>query len=135
MSKSLDDPSGTIMLSDSPELAKEKIMAATTDSVGTINYDKETQPGITNLLNIYSVLGGFEVEDAKKMWCRSDRSYMDLKQAVSEEVEKTLKAIQSAKAKVSNADIESKLIEDEKKINEIANKQLGKVQAAIGLID
>src|SRR5437868_3759779 len=33
MSKSIDDPAGTIMLSDTPEAAAEKIMAATTDSV------------------------------------------------------------------------------------------------------
>jgi len=50
MSKSVEDPAGTIQLSDKPDDATKKIMSATTDSVGVINFDWQNQPGITNLL-------------------------------------------------------------------------------------
>jgi tryptophanyl-tRNA synthetase len=43
MSKSVEDPAGTIMLSDNPQTAAEKVIGATTDSIGTINYDWESQ--------------------------------------------------------------------------------------------
>src|SRR4029079_2390161 len=49
MSKSVDDPAGTILLSEKPEEATHKVMSATTDSKGNIKYDWENQPGISNL--------------------------------------------------------------------------------------
>ncbi len=48
MSKSVDDPNGTIQLLDDPGSAAKKIMSATTDNIGSINYDYDKQPGISN---------------------------------------------------------------------------------------
>src|SRR5436190_6164730 len=39
MSKSVNDPAGTIMLSDNPKDAAQKVLSATTDSLGSINFD------------------------------------------------------------------------------------------------
>ena len=46
MSKSDESGKGVIFLGDDPELAAKKVMSATTDSVGVINYDIDQQPGI-----------------------------------------------------------------------------------------
>ena len=48
MSKSVEDPAGTIMLSDSPKDAAKKVMEATTDSEANIRFDFEKQPGVSN---------------------------------------------------------------------------------------
>ncbi len=56
MSKSDESGKGIIFMTDSPDEGKAKIKAAATDSIGKINYDKENQPGITNLLDIYNYL-------------------------------------------------------------------------------
>ena len=58
MSKSVSDPAGTILLTDSPEEAAKKVMSATTDSVGVIHLDWTNQPGVSNLLTIGSLLSG-----------------------------------------------------------------------------
>ena len=49
MSKSEDNPKGTIDLLDEPAVARKKIMSAVTDSLGVIRFDPENQPGLANL--------------------------------------------------------------------------------------
>ena len=50
MSKSASDAKSKINLMDEPGAAVKKVMSAATDSIGTINFDWDSQPGITNLL-------------------------------------------------------------------------------------
>jgi tryptophanyl-tRNA synthetase len=68
MSKSVEDPTGTIMLSDKPQDAAAKVMAAATDSLGSINYDWQNQPGVTNLLQIIALLSGSPQADVNSQW-------------------------------------------------------------------
>jgi len=55
MSKT-DDEKEYIALFDEPDVIKEKIMAAVTDSGKTIKYDPQKKPGLSNLLTIFSLL-------------------------------------------------------------------------------
>ena len=48
---------------EDPEEAYKKVMSATTDSVGTINYDPENQPGIANLITIEALLNDRKIEE------------------------------------------------------------------------
>ncbi len=132
MSKSVDDPAGTIKLSDSPKEATKKIMGATTDNIGIINFDWNLQPGITNLLQILSILQEVPQSEINKLWT-GKTSYGDLKTAVSEAVAKTLDTIQSSLKNVSETELMKKIEESEAKMNEVANQTLRKVQKAIGL--
>ena len=68
MSKSETDAKGTIDLLDDPAVARKKIMSAVTDSVGIIQYDPESQPGLANLLTIQSVLANEPIEDIVKRY-------------------------------------------------------------------
>src|SRR3989344_423787 len=99
MSKSIEDPAGTIMLSDRPEEAAQKVLGATTDSVGVINYDWEKQPGIANLLQIYALLSGKSPDEAKSQWTGKS-SYNELKAAVANQVTAFLTDLQSKTASV-----------------------------------
>lgn len=53
---------GVIFLSDSPdEETAKKVMSATTDDKAEIHYDRENQPGISNLLEILALLRGVDL--------------------------------------------------------------------------
>jgi tryptophanyl-tRNA synthetase len=132
MSKSVEDPAGTIMLSDSSDKAAKKIMSAETDSVGKIQIDWANQPGISNLLQILALLSGKPVEGVAKEW-GGKNSYGELKQKVAGQVEAFLADLQGKLTKVDEKALLHKLEEDEKKMNEVANQTLLKVQKAVGL--
>ena len=132
MSKSVEDPAGTIKLSDTPAEASKKIKSAETDSVGVINWDWIKQPGITNLLQIYELLSGNARADVLKEWVGKDK-YGDLKSNVAGIVSKFLEDFQTKLTKVSDQDLLSKLESSEVAINKQANETLHRVQKAVGL--
>jgi tryptophanyl-tRNA synthetase len=132
MSKSIEDPAGTIMLSDNPEEAAKKVMSATTDSEGVINYDWDKQPGIANLMQMLSLLSNSEQEEVNSKW-QGKSSYGELKAEVAMAVEDFLKDFQVKLARVDEGKLMSKLEADEAKMNDVAKATLLKVQKAVGL--
>ncbi len=132
MSKSISDPAGTIMLADEPAVARKKIMAAVTDSVGQINFDRSSQPGITNLLTILAVLSGRDQAEVNKDYV-GKTSYGELKTAVADEVESLLTRIQKAKAELKDAAVLEKLSHGEAYARKLSEHKLQTIQKAIGL--
>jgi tryptophanyl-tRNA synthetase len=127
MSKSDDSSKGIIFVTDSPETAGKKIMAATTDSLGKVAYDIEKQPGISNLLDILKLFGGKPDEFI------GQKQYGPLKEAVADAVTKFLADFQARLSQVDEQAILDKLAASEKQMNEHANATLSKVQKAVGL--
>lgn len=127
MSKSEESGKGVIFMSDSPEEARKKIMSATTDSVGKVNYDKDTQPGVANLIDILKLLGGRPDEFI------GQEQYGPLKTAVADKVIEFLTQFQVNLKNVDDQVILNKLAESEKQMNEQAAATLFKVQKAVGL--
>lgn len=132
MSKSIDDPAGTILLSDSPESARDKIMSATTDNEGKVNWDWEKQPGVTNLLQILELMSGDSREKVLDKW-RGQTSYGELKARVADAVAAFLSDFQIKLAEVTDEKVEHTLARSETKMREVANQTLSKVQQAVGL--
>lgn len=127
MSKSDETGKGVIFLSDSAETATKKVMSATTDSLENIQYDYEKQPGISNLLDIYKLLGGSPQEFI------SQNQYGPLKVAVAEKVAEFLTGFQSKLAQVDESSLQTKLETSEGEMNKQAQATLHKVQQAVGL--
>lgn len=132
MSKSDENDKGVVFLGDDPEVAAKKIMSAATDSVGSINFDWENQPGVTNLLQLLALLSGREQSEVNSEWT-GRTSYGELKSAVAEEVKSFLQNLQSKLAIVDNQIIESKLVQSEAVMSKQASDTLLKVQKAVGL--
>ncbi|MBP6916883.1 tryptophan--tRNA ligase [Candidatus Saccharibacteria bacterium] len=132
MSKSIEDPAGTIKLSDKPDEAAKKIMGATTDSVGVINFDWQRQPGITNLLQILALLSDKPQKAINNEWV-GKTSYGDLKKAVAAVVSFALENLQANMKNVSQQELQSKLEKSEHELQEVANTKLLQVQKAVGL--
>lgn len=127
MSKSDESGKGVIFLTDTPEIATKKIMSATTDSLGSVQYDHAKQPGISNLLDILKFFGGNPEQFI------GNEQYGPLKTATAESVTAFLTDFQTKLASVDNAVLTAKLESDEKRMNEQANELLLRVQKAVGL--
>lgn len=92
MSKSEENPKSSISLLDSPKVIEKKIKSSVTDSIGIINYDYENQPGVTNLLNIYSALSHKSISDCLDYF--KGQNYGFLKSEVSKIIINELSPIQ-----------------------------------------
>ena len=132
MSKSIEDPSGTILLSDGPEAAYKKVIGATTDSIGSIKVDWAKQPGISNLLQISALLEQKQLDEVASRW-QDKSSYGELKEHVAGQVKDFLTNLQTQVNKVDEGALLKKLEQDESAMNSVANAKLLKVQRAVGL--
>ncbi|HHX92405.1 MAG TPA: tryptophan--tRNA ligase [Clostridiales bacterium] len=68
MSKSAESEASRISLLDEPARIKKAIMRSTTDSEGSIRFDVENKPGVSNLLNIYSSFSGKGIEEIEAQY-------------------------------------------------------------------
>lgn len=132
MSKSSTDQKSKINLDDDPAEARKKIMSAVTDTIGVVNYDYDTQPGISSLLQILSILSGQSQAETNAQWVGTT-SYGELKRAVADEVEKFLVDFKSRVVAINDQTLLAKLESSERTMNEVANATLFKAQQAVGL--
>ena len=132
MSKSDETGKGVIFMGDTPEAAAKKIMSATTDSVGSINYDYARQPGISNLLEIYALLARRPVSDVAAEFAGKS-NYGELKHHVAHQVSDFLTSFQQQLDTVDKEALLKKLEQDEIAMNIQANATLQRVQQAVGL--
>lgn len=72
MSKSDSNPKAFISILDDINVAKKKIKSAITDSEGSIRYDVENKPGVSNLLTIYSSLTNESIADLEAKYANSN---------------------------------------------------------------
>jgi len=132
MSKSDETGKGVIFLGDDPESAARKIMSATTDDKAYVRFDRDAQPGISNLLEILALLRGASRDDTVAEFQGMER-YGDFKKIVADEMKQFLTDFQARLADVSDADLFAKLESSEQAMNIQANTTLLRVQQAVGL--
>lgn len=133
MSKSDTNPNATIYLLDDPEIAKKKIMNATTDSENEIKYDWENKPGITNLVEIYSQLSGEPVEKIEKEF--AGKNYKDFKEKVAEVVVNFLKDFQEKYNKIKKDENLIEILKNgSKKAYNISHPKLLEVYEKLGFL-
>lgn len=132
MSKSSAEERSKILLIDTPEAAAKKIMSATTDSIGSVHFDWDSQPGITSLLQILALLTGRDQTDVNAEWEGNER-YGDFKKAVAEAVAEFLHDFQIRYNTISDEALIAKLEQSEAAMQQVANATLLRVQKAVGL--
>jgi tryptophanyl-tRNA synthetase len=133
MSKSVLDPKGTILLTDTPQIAAKKIMSATTDNEANILWNWENQPGITNLLQLYSILSKKTIEETKGTW-QGQSMYGPLKKEVAGLVEIFLENLHFQLNQVSDKQVRETLINGEKQASIWANETMRNVKYCLGLL-
>ena len=131
MSKSDENPNASIYLMDDPDTIMRKCKRAVTDSEAQGLY-RDAQPGIKNLIDIYSACTGKKAEEVEKEF--DGRGYGDFKTAVGEAVVSVLKPLQDEVARLEKdkAYIDGIIKENAEKAGYFANKTLRKVHKKIG---
>ena len=134
MSKSDENPNASIYLTDKPDDVVRKCKKAVTDSVGEIRYCEE-QPGVSNLIDIYSACAGITPQEAVKEF--EGQGYGQLKTAVAESVNAVLTPLQSEVARLTKEKdyIDQMIRDNADKAAYYAQKTLRKVQHKIGFPD
>lgn len=132
MSKSDETGRGVIFLNDTPDAARKKVMSATTDSIGSVNYDKVNQPGISNLIDILALLRGKSPEETAAKY-QGMELYGNFKKVVADEVAEFLAQFQERLATIDDQTVLDKLASSEQAMAAVANQTLLRVQKAVGL--
>ena len=91
MSKSSSSDAGIVYLNDEPAAIMKKFKRAVTDSDGEVRFDRETKPGVSNLLEILAACTGRDPRDVATDYTQ----YGPLKNDAGEAVVAILEPIQS----------------------------------------
>lgn len=132
MSKSAEDPSGSIFMLDNEEDIKKKINRAVTDSDGKVWFDEEKKAGISNLITLYSALSGEKLQDSIARFDGMER-YGDFKKQIIEVVLDTVLPIQEKYKKlIHSSELDDIFDAGKEKANEIANEKYENVRKLVG---
>lgn len=132
MSKSDPNQKAFITLLDDAKTIEKKVKSAVTDSEGTIRYDKDNKPGVTNLLNIYSILANKSIEQLEQEY--AGKGYGQFKADLAQVIIDTLTPIQEKYYHLmESATLDQVLDEGAEKANKVASKMLKKMENAMGL--
>ncbi len=134
MSKSDSDPTGCVGIMDTPEELARKFKRAVTDSDTIVRYDVEEKPGISNLMQIYSVATGKTMSEIEAEF--DGLGYGDFKPRVGEAVIEMLRPVREETLRITKdkAYLESVYKDGAARAAYTANKTLRKVYKKIGFV-
>lgn len=132
MSKSAENIHSRISLLDEPNKIKKSIMRATTDSEGSIRFDPESKPGVSNLLTIYSAFSGMEIADIEKRY--EGCGYGDFKRDLVEVTTQALTPVKERYNEIRDSEELLRILKDgAERANAIAEKTMKRVKEQFGL--
>lgn len=133
MSKSDEDPNAFILIKDEPEVIRRKIARAVTDSKANISYSDE-QPGLQNLLNIYSAYTEEDPRAIAERW--KGKTYAEFKTALAEVIVACMDPIRRRFYEVLEKPEElSRILDEGRQVaSRVARKTVSKVYRKIGFL-
>lgn len=132
MSKSDETGKGCIYILDDIAVSKKKIMSAVTDSDGVIAFDRTNKPGISNLLEIYSILTDRTIQDIVNQY--QGVGYGVFKKDLAEILGQELTTIQERYQEIIKGSyLDDVLLQGATVARNIARKKLAKVERKIGI--
>lgn len=132
MSKSDSNQNGAIGLLDKPEVVREKIARAVTDSQREIRYDPQ-RPGVYNLIEIYAQLAGMEPMAVEEKYV--GKGYAEFKKDLAEVVVKFLEPFQKKYYDLRNGGQLKQILErSAKEAQKISHPKLVEVYKRVGFI-
>lgn len=133
MSKSNPNPLSKICVLDSPDQIKKVLMKATTDSEGSVKYDFETKPGVSNLLEIYSLLSHTPIPELEDRYL--GMGYGQFKKDLVEATVEALRPVQERYQQITQSgEIDCILKNGAEKASHYANGVLRRVKDKLGMI-
>ena len=135
MSKSSGNRMSVLFLNDEPDVVREKIKKAKTDSISdSFYYDRQRRPGVSNLIDIVSGIQRREIADIERD-IASFNNYVDFKNYVSEAIIEGLKDTRKAYNEYMGDPeyLWDVVRRGSEQSAEIASKNLNRVKELIGL--
>ncbi len=136
MSKSDVNDNAIVTLSDEPDVIRRKLRRAVTDSDSDAHCVRHSadKPGVSNLLNIYSLCSGESVAEAERRF--EGKGYGVFKDAVADSIIAVLEPIQAEQKRLlaDKGYLEAVLKSGAEKASRIAQKTLTKVYRKVGLV-
>ncbi len=133
MGKSFGGGPGVVFLLDEPGTVRRKVMRAVTDSGdGGVVYDRETRPGVANLLDVLAACTGGD----PAVLAEGYGGYGALKRDVADAVVELLRPVQERHAELAAdpAAVEKVLREGARRARELARPVVDRAYEAIGLL-
>lgn len=122
MSKSNPKVNGTIFLNDSREIIIKKIKSAVTDNLNQVKYDPVNQPGISNLITIYSLIKEIDFNEIEEMY--KNKNYGEFKIDLADIVANFVEKInESVNYWINSKELDIIIDKSSKLANEIALKK------------
>jgi len=133
MSKSDENLNNIIAILDSPDVIRKKIQRAVTDSGTEVKMDK-TRPGISNLVQLYSLMTNMSTKDVEAQFV--GKMYSNFKSDLGNIIAEFLDPIQKKYDKISKDKtyLESVLSKGAESAQYRARKTLSKVYRKVGFI-
>jgi tryptophanyl-tRNA synthetase len=134
MSKSASSPQGIIDVLEDPDSIRRKIMRAVTDNDGEVRADDQAKPGVTNLLRIYSALGGEPVAELERRYAGS--GYGMFKKELAEVVVGSLAPLRERTEKLlaNEAELDKLLASGAARAHELAAATMARVRDRVGFL-
>ncbi|KMS79828.1 tryptophanyl-tRNA synthetase [Streptomyces leeuwenhoekii] len=132
MGKSDDFGPGIVYLLDEPDVVRKKVMRAVTDSGREVVYDRQSRPGLANLLEILAACTGGDPSELSGAY----DSYGALKKDTAEAVVEVLRPLQARHAELcaEAGYLEGVLREGAEKARAMARPTVDAAYRAIGLL-
>ncbi|MCH7668661.1 MAG: tryptophan--tRNA ligase [Acidobacteria bacterium] len=131
MSKSDANEKSRILLLDAPDVISKKIKSAVTDSDPEVRYDRDSKPGISNLLDIISACTGSSIDSLVDEY--GSTGYGVFKQAVADAVIAELAPIRTAYARLDDTEVARIMHRGALDARIAAESHQTKVRQAVGL--
>ena len=133
MSKSDENVNGTIFLLDSDKDIVKKVKRSVTDSENRVAY-RDEQPGVKNLLTIYSKLSDYSIEELVEKY--ASKGYGALKTDLAELLVETIRPIREKHNEyMDNLDYLASIYKKgAEKASIVAERTMTKVRESIGLV-
>ncbi|EEI78103.1 tryptophanyl-tRNA synthetase [Corynebacterium striatum] len=134
MSKSGANPKGIINLLDESKTSAKRIKSAVTDDLGVVAFDRETQPGVSNLLVIQSALTGEKIDDIVVKY--EGKGYGHLKVDTAEALEAFTAPLKARYEELmaDRGELERLLAQGAERASEVAEPLVEKVYKAVGFL-
>ncbi|MEV7607974.1 tryptophan--tRNA ligase [Microbacterium sp. NPDC089320] len=134
MSKSAESDAGVLWMLDDPAKSAKKIMRAVTDNEGSVRFDRENKPGVSNLLTIYAALSGRQVPAIEDEY--AGRGYGDFKKGLAEVVVSEFEPVRARALELLDdpAELDRILAQNASRADAVADATLGAVYDRVGLL-
>ena len=134
MSKSDTNVNSFILMTDDKDAIVRKFKRAVTDSDGVVRFDRETKPGVSNLMCIYSTFTGKSNDEIAAEF--EGKGYGDFKLAVAEVTADALAPVQTEYARIlaDKAYVDEVLKSGAERASRLANRTVSKVYRKVGLL-